>query len=309
VTTTCSATSLALGEAMAGTAPTARGWLLVEQPGAWGREALTGSRLDPGVAAHLKAGADAARIRAQTVRRPTLPGAEPASPVPSATDDGRTVVLVGTGTAPWAEVLRLDDAGLLALDPAVCAAPGPPSLGEPVEGPLVVVCTHASRDRCCATLGRPIASSLAALHGDAVWETSHLGGHRFAPTLAVLPTGHVYGRLDVATAAAVVQAHDRDRCVPGLLRGRSGLPRAAQAAEVHVRTELGLDHLDAVTDVAVIDLPEDDEAPVTVTLRAAGRRLLAQLVSRPSGTARRLSCDADTEEDPPAFELVHLGEG
>lgn len=308
MTTTCSSTSLELGEAMAGTAPTARGWLLVEQPGAWGREALTGSRLDPAVALHLKDGAAAAKVRAQTVRRPTSPGgSEP--PATLTTGDGRTVVLVGTGVTPWAEVLHLDDAGLLALDPSVCAAPEPPGLGRRVDGPLVVVCTHASRDRCCATLGRPIASSLAALHGDAVWETSHLGGHRFAPTLAVLPTGHVYGRLDVATAAAVVQAHERDRCVPGLLRGRSGLPRAAQAAEVHARIELGLDHLDAVTDVAVIDLPEDDAAPVTVTLRAAGRRLLAQLVSRPSGTPRLLSCDADTEEDPPSLELVHLGEG
>ena len=37
------------GDPLAGTAAPAAGYLLVEQPGGWGRQALTSSRLDPAV--------------------------------------------------------------------------------------------------------------------------------------------------------------------------------------------------------------------------------------------------------------------
>jgi hypothetical protein len=307
VTSTCSDTSRRLGEPLHGTAPEARGWFLVEQPGAWGRDPLRSSGLDPAIGAALASAAAGTGVRVQTIRRPGVPGVAPS--VRTRDAGPRTVLLASTGTTPWLERLTVDHvADVAGLDPAVCTSPEPPGLGVPASGPVVLVCTHASRDRCCATLGRPIAASLGALHGDAVWETSHLGGHRFAGTVAVLPTGEVYGGLDVATAVDVVAAHGRDRCVPGSLRGRSGLPRPAQAAEVLVRTEFGLDHLGAVTDVAVVSLPGDD-GPVTVTLRAAGRRLLAQVALRPSGTGRRLSCDGVDEQDPGSYVLVGLGEG
>ena len=46
-----------------------------------------------------------------------------------------------------------------------------------------------------------------------VVEVSHLGGHRFAPTMLVLPTGYAYGRLDLDTALEIAW-------------GRPGRPRA-----------------------------------------------------------------------------------
>ena len=38
-----------------------------------------------------------------------------------------------------------------------------------------------------------------------MWESSHLGGHRFAPTALVLPTGYLYGHLDLRCAVAVAE--------------------------------------------------------------------------------------------------------
>ena len=60
--------------------------------------------------------------------------------------------------------------------------------------PLVLVCTHGRRDRCCAVKGRPLVNELEKLYpfnrgSDVVWETSHIKGHRFAATLLLMPWG------------------------------------------------------------------------------------------------------------------------
>jgi hypothetical protein len=290
----------------AGTAPVAVGWVLLEQEGPWGRKALTSSGLDPALGAALDeaAGSD---VRVQLVRRPASRSVTvDASTTSSAT--GRTVVLAHAGTRPWAEQLTLpDDDALAALDPRLAAAPTPPGLGTPVEGPLWLVCTHGKRDRCCATYGRPIVDALAALHGDAVWEVSHVGGHRFAGNLVALPTGEVYGSLQVADALRVVQLHEAGRYDLAALRGRSGLSRPAQAAEILTRTELDLDRRDAVTVTAATGAGSLGEE-VTVHLDVDGRRHLAVVVLEPTGVAYALSCDSDEPEDPGRWQLRSLTE-
>jgi hypothetical protein len=300
VSDTCAGAARAADEPLAGTAAHARGWLLIEQPGAWGRDALTASGLDPAIGATLSARAADVPVRVQTIRRP---GQRPA-------DDPtrRQVLLAHTGPTPWIERLILDDEAALAhLDPALCAAPTPPGLGAPEDGPLYLVCTHAKRDRCCATLGRPIADTLAALHREATWEISHVGGHRFAGNVVVLPEGLVYGGLDVATAVGAVDLHLAGRVDVGHLRGRSGLARPAQAAEIFTRRELGLDQAAAVEDVEVVGT-DGSGATVEVTVADRGR-VHVEVAKAPLGTSFLTSCDADAPEDPGGYRLVSLRQG
>jgi hypothetical protein len=293
--TTCVLLARAHGGQVAGTAPVATGWVLIEQPGSWGRKALTSSGLDPAVGRALDATAGE-DVRVQLVRRPSRRGA--------ATPTRRTVVLAHAGPTPWAEQLEVDDDGLAALDPRVTRSPTRPGLGEPVEGPLWLVCTHGKRDRCCATYGRPIVDALAALHGDAVWEVSHIGGHRFAGNLVSLPDGAVHGALQVADALGVVELQRAGRFSLDHLRGRSGLPRAAQAAEVLVRQRLGVDHHDAL---AVDGLaPADAEGRIGVHLVVDGERRTATVRKVPTGVTYLQSCDADEAEDPGRWELLEL---
>ena len=49
----CASLSRALGEPLLGTASRVRGWVLLEQPGPWGREAVLQSRLDRDLAVAL----------------------------------------------------------------------------------------------------------------------------------------------------------------------------------------------------------------------------------------------------------------
>ena len=64
-----------------------------------------------------------------------------------------------------------------------------PEQMTPYDQSLILVCTHGSRDRCCGTLGGAIYAKAHKKAPDQVWQASHLGGHRFAPTLPVLPQG------------------------------------------------------------------------------------------------------------------------
>ena len=60
----------------------------------------------------------------------------------------------------------------------------------------VLVCGHGSRDRCCGS--RDALALTALAQGHPVRRTSHLGGHRFAPTALLLPEGTAWGSLDDA---------------------------------------------------------------------------------------------------------------
>ena len=72
---------------------------------------------------------------------------------------------------------------------------------------VVLVCCHGKKDPCCAVEGRVVARVLDDAVPGAVWETTHLGGDRFAGNIALLPEGSMYGRLDGTSAPDVVIGH------------------------------------------------------------------------------------------------------
>src|SRR6187455_511419 len=115
---------------------------------------------------------------------------------------------------------------------------------EPVTGPLLLVCTHEQRDPCCGLEGNALVRAVA---GREVFECSHLGGHRFAPTALVLPTGYLYGRLDVATAVHARKAAELGEVETALCRGRSAFSAAGQVADLAVREATHIRCADALT--------------------------------------------------------------
>lgn len=243
---TCSTASYALAEPLAATAATARTWLLVEQPGPWGAKAPTESRLDPALGAALERAAVGSGVRVALIRRP---GRHP----DGAAGRPRRVYLAHTLPGrSWVRTGLLRGPGdLRDLDAAAMAALGQGRHGglwEPYDGdPLALVCTNGRRDRCCALLGRPLAAELLASDAGEVWEVSHLGGHRFAPTLLVLPYGHAYGRLGGHAVKGVLDEVRRGRVVTDGCRGRSSWERPGQAADLAVRELTGEADADALT--------------------------------------------------------------
>src|SRR3954468_11281706 len=66
----CSVQALARGAAPVATASLAQRWVLIEQPGPWGRDALEQSRFDPEVAPLLARRSRRENVRLLLIRRP-----------------------------------------------------------------------------------------------------------------------------------------------------------------------------------------------------------------------------------------------
>ncbi|NEA42980.1 sucrase ferredoxin [Streptomyces sp. SID11385] len=304
----CATASRALGEPLAGTAATARTWLLVEQPGPWGAKALTSSRLDPVLGRRLEEAARGTGVRLGLIRRPGRTAPTSTRRVFAAH------VVPGRGWVHEAEIESAEDAErLLGLDLKELGAGNAASFldaadglaGTPYTGaPLVCVCANGKRDRCCALLGRPLAAELHAAGTEGLWEVTHLGGHRFSPTLLVLPYGYAYGRADAALALAAQRAAASGRVLLDGCRGRSVWERPEQSAELAVRAETGEERAEALT---VRTLPPG-EAPAVHRVRVEhrdGRRWTAEVVRTVAEDARPESCDA-APALPARFEVARL---
>lgn len=269
-------------EPLPGTAPVATHWILVQDHGPWGRDALVDGALPHAVRAHLAAETERAAIRYQAIRRPDR------RRLPT-----RAVFLVNL-VVGWTARLDLPVEDLVDLDVAAATADEPPADATVVTGPMVAVCTHGRRDACCAQWGRPLVTALAAVGGDAVWETSHTGGHRFAPSVLSFPSGAVHGFVDeVDDFWAAVGTGRLDLAT---YRGNAALARPAQAAEVAVRRRHDLVDPADVPDVtlAPTDPADADHATVHVTRRTSDAVVVEHVVLRrrplPDGP---VSCGAD----------------
>jgi hypothetical protein len=280
----CSVTAGEIAEPLAGTAAVASTWLCIEQPGPWGRDALLDSHLDVEVGRTLADRARGTGVRVVLIRRPGRH--------PDRHREGPRMVYLAH-TAPgrtWLERATVGDVRqLLNIDFTAAGAGMPAGLGERVAGPLLLICTNGRRDVCCALLGRPIAACVADQHGDAVWECTHLGGHRFAPTGLVLPTGYAYGRLDPAAAQQLLAPGAEvlvARC-----RGRSTWTAPGQVAELAVRARIRTHHPDAVW-VSEVEPSGTGRWQVRVG-HVDGRRWRVAVAERASADLRPASCGAE----------------
>jgi hypothetical protein len=228
----CADATLLRGEPIAASALHCRRFLLLEVPGPWGRSGLDESHLEPGVARALGAAADENDVRVVLIRRPGRhPGAGAAAAnlawALADTAPGAGRIVWGAWQRP-ADLLGLD---LAAAIPAAADATGPQR--------VALVCTNGKRDRCCAVRGRPVAAAIADATGWDTWESSHLGGHRFAATALLLPSGEMFGQLDPESAVEVLRQFDAGRIVPSHYRGQCAQPAPAQAAWHAAAVRLG----------------------------------------------------------------------
>jgi hypothetical protein len=267
----CSELSESLAEDMAGTAPAEHRILVIEQSGPWGRDAVFESGLRP-IAEDLTLKAKAAGARIQIVRRSTRRYTP--ERLHAWIADVRKNTLARFEVTASHELLDLD-------------FEAPATQREPLE----LACTHSTRDPCCARRGLPLFRALRTAGAD-VWHASHLGGHRFAPTMAILPAGLWLGRVPPEEAEQILQTVRDGRMPLPYMRGRAGLPPAAQAAELAIRRAEDLDRLDDVTTTPLTD------GEVEVRARD-GRVWTVTVRHEPTEHVRPLSCGpAAKVEDP-----------
>lgn len=216
---------LALGQALAGTAPTATAWVIFEYSGPWSREALSAETFkDDRLATQLlQVTALLESLGAKVLLARELGAAH--APL---NRDSRAWIAQTPDYAP-----RLGTVGEL-MD-RVGASSGHTlvdlldnTVGSAADGPHLFVCSHGKRDQCCAVKGRALVRELESTITQ-VWECSHLGGHRFAPTALLLPHGGVFGRLTQASTHSILDSSSH-----GLeeLRGLSSLGADEQVVDL-----------------------------------------------------------------------------
>ncbi|WP_270889153.1 sucrase ferredoxin [Pedococcus sp. 5OH_020] len=276
-----------------GTAARAAFFVALEQPGPWGRDAATQSHLPVALGESLSTACSERGGRLSLVRRP---GRHP--------DDhesrGEAVYLAWCGPEPWLlqtelrqvdALLDLDFDALARGDRAAVLASMP---GAAAAEPILLLCTNGRRDVCCAVRGRPVALEAWASHPGRVWEASHTGGHRFAPTGVLLPHGATLARLDPPMCSAVLAAAEAGELPSAVLgpwhdRGRSALTAAGQAAESQVRHVTGERSLTALQTVEVDPFDADGFASYVVD-HVDGRSWHARCQRRVAAEALPESC-------------------
>jgi hypothetical protein len=285
----CCELSQANGEALTATASRIDHWLLLEYRGLWGRDALGASLLPVAVKERLRALVGSlSRARLLFVRRP-----ERRSRSGFAVFYGRT-----SERDPWFrsfEVEAYED--LLAVDLAE-AFERPSAVGAPLDHPLFVVCTHGKRDPCCARYGRPLYEGLREAADDRwVWQSTHVGGDRFAGNLVCLPEGVYYGRVSRLDALAVLAEHLAGRIEPAHYRGRCCYSFAVQAAEREVRERSGVL---GILDVRAEGVERLGDDRWRVRFVAGATRYEVEVVAE-QGELTLLTCTSPTPKSPRRF--------
>ncbi|WOH94785.1 sucrase ferredoxin [Corynebacterium urealyticum] len=269
------------GEQLAGTAKPGKIILCLEFYTGWGHDILDGTAFGAELNAKIKTFLKDNGAELQFIRRPGREGQDRRQ------NNTRVLYIAwATGTEPVLERMDLPDVeALLDLD---LSTPGNTPGARRVDHPILLVCTHGRRDRCCAVRGRPLAaalnnhfadtvtgenrtsevrgrSALAQNHADAagvgagpvdpkhaefddhssvdpidpiIWESSHTKGHRFAPSMLLLPANYSFGRMAEGGARSMVEHAQRGELWLQGNRGRGCLDPASQAAELRVAHEL-----------------------------------------------------------------------
>ncbi|MFB8245854.1 sucrase ferredoxin [Streptomyces sp. NPDC055952] len=303
---TCSSVSRDSDEPVSGTAATARTWLLLEQPGPWGAKALTSSHLDPAVGRALEAAAEDTGVRIVLIRRPGR-HADRRMPATRRVFAAHTVPgNVWLHSATTSDPARLLDLDFAALGRGEHAGFDAVLGGRAHQGdPLALVCTNGKRDRCCALLGRPLATELVSSGVQGVWEVTHLGGHRFSPTALVLPYGYAYGRAEAHTLKEVLDRAREGRIVVAGCRGRSAWERPGQAAELAVRRRTGEDAAEALSVVRTAGAAPRWEVTVA---HVDGRRWRVDIAQSAGLPPRPESCGAAVLGSPARMDVVAVRE-
>ena len=212
----CSEYSLALGESMRGTAPRVDFWLLLEYPEMWTRDPIDTNKLPTEIQHWLERTVTSLRDngrfpRVQMIRRDRNKRS------------AYSLYVAEQGTLRHHMVRSYDD--ILDLDVHK-------SEGERVSSNMYFICTHGTRDKCCATFGYRTWKVLHKLSIDQVWQCSHLGGHRFAPNILVLPQGRLYGRVHAKKAKSFYRIIENGEIAIEYVRGRSEFGAAEQVQEI-----------------------------------------------------------------------------
>lgn len=236
----CANLSRESGEDIIGSAPGHSTYIAIECPQPWAAKALESK----GIPENLRALAEKTRQSKQSVRFILITSNRTAS------SSGTKVILCRKkeGLADGYYKREFETSKIEEVAPILeNYLAGEESGAEWVESLSkdILVCTHGSHDKCCAKYGYPFFREARAIASEMdlrnvrVWEASHIGGHRFAPTFLSLPDGRYYGAVDGESFKSILLRKGDIRCFNRVYRGWGLLPMPIQVLEQELILQKG----------------------------------------------------------------------
>ncbi len=289
----CSDLSRSASENVFGTASIGHVWLLVEYPYSWERKAVEQSALPDRVKQFLRDAVKRlprARVLFIKAERPLV---HTISFFVVRTSESAPMV-VRFNLEEYDEIAELDiDSILKGVVPAN---------GQVVNTPLFLVCTHGRRDKCCAKFGYPLFKALRQSTEESIWQSSHVGGDRFAANLVCLPHGLFYAHVTEESGRQIIDEYRNGRVALNHYRGRAAYSNPVQAAEYFLRCEAGITGIEELHYVTAVVI-EENRWRVEFVHTATDATYETEVCVRLSDFQNFITCDGVREKPVPQFEL------
>ncbi len=290
----CSELAIQVDEQLFGTATRADTWLLLSYAGPFKHKAYEEADIPAPVKAHLDAASRSLpHTRVQLIKQNSQQATELAFYIARVNEINP--VLYRFDLSTYEDLLSIDVPAVVQGDPQFD--------GYLDEEPLFLVCTHGTHDRCCARYGLPVYTQMAARTGIRVWQTTHMGGHRFAANVLCLPLGVQYGRVSPSDVTPMITEYLSRSILLGKYRGRTCYGALEQAAEYFTRKQmlilspLGLRHLKT-------EPLNETEARVTFLSTADGKQHVVQVAKDAGALKTFTSCNAAHESSVDQYRLT-----
>ncbi len=288
-TLTCSQMSSRSGEHLYGTAIEVKNWFLLEYSGVWKRDAFPESALPEEIKEHLGSFLSSfEESRIQLIGGPGPSKKKPAFYYAHSSESSPKLYRFEIET--YEDLLSIDLPELVRtgeIEKFSC------------EEKLALVCTHGARDGCCAVAGSGIYKELLKKEGVSVWRTTHVGAHRFAANVVMLPEGIYYGRVNGENLEDVVSSHLRGEIFLDCYRGRSCYSQTSQVSDYFLRRE--------TEKLGIYDIKwefeKDQEDYTAVEFAVEGETTVYSIntVVMNSGVKFQTSCDSPEAKGIPQF--------
>ena len=174
----------------------------------------------------------------------------------------------------------------------------------------IFVCTHGSRDVCCASFGFPIYTELKNRFSDTstrVWRISHIGGHRYAPNVIEMPSGRLWSRVEADDIEGVFEKQYSANEIQPFYRGLIGLNSAyEQIMEAKLLLQNGWDWESILFKSKIIEC-EDERAIVQFETSGSSNteKSVYQAAIEIDGYVQTIQCRTGIEsKKEPQYKMV-----
>ncbi|MBO0791976.1 MAG: hypothetical protein J2P36_13655 [Ktedonobacteraceae bacterium] len=288
----CAQISRDAGDPFIGTAARADTWLLIEYRGAWGRNEIESSELPDQVKSWID------RIQKPHVRTQLIKQDRHRS--------GHIIVYVAITQEQRQALYRFQFAcyeDLLSLDLEALRNGHGRYEDYRYYDPLFLVCTHGKHDACCAKFGMPVYSELERLAGEFTWQSSHVGGDKFAANVLCFPHGIYYGRVAVSEVESIIASYWQLQLYLKKYRGRTCYQPMVQAADYFVRERTGQTDLRAFQLLEVRQITAERWWVSFESARDSTRHCLFLQEQVNEAPPYRTTCHADRKHISKAYHL------